>query len=307
MKTFVAVNPASAGGRTGRLWPRMANELEAAIGRYDHAFSAMPGGTSAIVRDAVAAGATRIIAVGGDGTINEAINGLCDGEAPPRADIVFGTVTSGTGGDFRRTFGIGSSYRGSIARLRDAKPSPIDLGLLVRRSADGQPDYRWFNNIASFGFSGEVIRAVNEARWSRMFGGKVAFLVNSMRELRRFEGRQVELLIDGVTTSFDICTVAICNGRYFGGGMMIAPNAEPDDGLFDVIVVLQNPPLPMLDLRLLYRGSHIGHRNVRVFRGARIVAHALSNRPVRLEVEGEAAGLLPAEFRMVPRALNFLS
>jgi len=306
MKTFVAVNPASAGGRTGRLWPRIAIELKSAIGEYDFAFSAAPGGATAIVRDAIAAGAKRIIAVGGDGTINEAINGLCAGDVPPQPDILFGAVTSGTGGDFRRSFGMRSGYRGSIERLRNAKATLIDLGLLVRQQAGGQSDYRWFNNIASFGFSGEVIRAVNEARWSRMLGGKVAFLVHSLRELRRFEGRHVELTIDGETASLDICTVAICNGRYFGGGMMIAPEADTADGLFDVIVVLQNPPLPMLDLRLLYRGAHLGHRNIRVFRGARIVARALSNRPVRLEVEGEAVGLLPAEFRLVPRALNFL-
>lgn len=305
MKNFVVVNPASANGRTGKHWPRIKPALEDAIGPFDLAMTTGRGTAAGIVADALARGARTVIAVGGDGTINEALNGLCSGEAPPPKDVTFGIVTSGTGGDFRRSFDVASGPAAAIERLKRGGTRPIDLGLLRFVDATGTQVTRWFGNIASFGFSGEVVRAVNEAGISRYFGGKISFLWNSIVELHRYAGCKVELKVDDTIVTDDFCTIAVCNGKYFGGGMMIAPDADPADGIFDVVAIRQNPPVTLLDLRLLYSGAHLSHPNVFVLRGKRVEARALSNAPVRLDVEGEGPGGLPARFELVPAALNF--
>lgn len=303
MKTFVVVNPAAAGGRAGKHWPKISGELAAAIGKFDSALTAKTGDATTLVRSAIANGAKSVIAVGGDGTINEAVNGLCNGEAPG-SDINFGFVMYGTGGDFRRSFDIPKGVSAAIERLKSGRTQVIDLGRLSYTAPNGMPAQRWFNNISSFGFSGEVVRAVNAARFSRLLGGKFSFLWNSILELRKYQGCKVDITIDGNTVSENVCTAAVCNGRFFGGGMMMAPNAVLDDGSFDVVIVRQDPPLTIFDMRLLYSGAHLKHPNVKVYRGKKVEAKPLSNVPIYLDVEGEAPGSLPATFEVVPRALR---
>lgn len=304
MKTFVVVNPAAAGGRAGRYWPRISRELADAVGKYEVALTTRAGDATALVRNAVAEGADFVIAVGGDGTVNEAVNGLCDGERSPSPDISFGFVMCGTGGDFRRSFDLPKDIRASIERLKSGHTQVIDLGRLRYVGTDGASALRWFNNISSFGFSGEVVRAVNAARYSKLLGGKFSFLWNSFLELRKYRGCKVDITIDGETISDNVCTAAICNGRYFGGGMKMAPHALLNDGYFDVVIVRQDPPLSILDMRLLYSGAHLQHPNVSVHRGKTIEAKPLSNAPIYLDVEGEAPGSLPATFEVVPGALR---
>jgi len=304
MKTFVVVNPAAAGGRAGRYWPRISRELADAIGKYELALTTKAGDATTLVRNAVAGGAGFIIAVGGDGTVNEAVNGLCDGERSPSPDVSFGFIMCGTGGDFRRSFDLPKDMCASIGRLQSGHTQVIDLGRLRYVGTDGAPALRWFNNISSFGFSGEVVRAVNAARYSKLLGGKFSFLWNSFLELRKYRGCLVDITVDGKTISDNVCTAAICNGRYFGGGMKMAPDAVLDDGHFDVVIVRQEPPLSILDMRLLYSGAHLQHPNVSVHRGKIVEAKPLSNAPIYLDVEGEAPGALPATFEVVPGALR---
>lgn len=304
MKTFVVVNPAAGGGRAGRHWPKISRELEAAIGTFESAKTTKSGDATALVRNAVANGAKTVIAVGGDGTVNEAVNGLCRDEQVPAGDVSLGFVMYGTGGDFRRSFDIPKGVSAAIERLRSGRTQTIDLGRLRYTDTSGTPALRWFNNISSFGFSGEVVRAVNAARYSKLLGGKFSFLWNSFLELRKYQGCKVDITIDGNTVSENVCTAAICNGRFFGGGMKMAPDAALDDGSFDVVIVRQDPPLSIFDMRLLYSGAHLGHPNVSVHRGRTVEAKPLSNAPIYLDVEGEAPGSLPASFEVVPKALR---
>lgn len=304
MKTFVVVNPAAAGGGAGKHWPKIARELETAIGPFEFALTTKAGHATTLVRNAVANGAKTVIAVGGDGTVNEAVNGLCHGENAPENGVSLGFVMYGTGGDFRRSFDVPKGVSAAIERLKSGRSQVIDLGRLRYTGSDGAPALRWFNNISSFGFSGEVVRAVNVARFSKLLGGKFSFLWNSFLELRKYQGCKVDITIDGNTISENVCTAAICNGRFFGGGMKMAPDAALDDGRFDVVVVRQDPPLSIFDMRLLYSGAHLDHPNVSVYRGRTIEAKPLSNAPIYLDVEGEAPGSLPATFEVVPNALR---
>lgn len=303
MKTFVVVNPAAADGRAGKHWPKISRELAAAIGSFDSALTTKAGEAATLARNAVANGAKNVIAVGGDGTINEAVNGLCNG-SPPASDINLGFIMYGTGGDFRRSFDVPKGVSAAIERLKSGRTQVIDLGRLSYTGSNGMPAQRWFNNISSFGFSGEVARAVNAAHYSKLLGGKFSFLWNSFLELRKYQGCKVDITIDGKTISENVCTAAICNGRFFGGGMMMAPDAVLDDGSFDVVIVKQDPPLSIFDMRLLYSGAHLKHPNVSVHRGKKVEAKPLSNAPIYLDVEGEAPGSLPATFEIVPRALR---
>jgi len=308
MTAFVVVNPRSGGGRTKREWTNIERALAGAFPQMDIAFTRNRGEATALVRAALNEGHSEIIAVGGDGTINEAINGMFDETGPLSADAVFGFVTSGTGGDFRKTFSIEQGYEAGVARLKDATPHRVDIGRLSCITKTGEPVVRYFINIASFGMSGMIVDSVNRARIAKLFGGSFAFAFHSLMGMLRYRDRAVRIRIDGTFDEItSISTVAVANGQYFGGGMKVAPNAKPNDGAFDVIIMGGGPKSKAAaDLKLIYTGEHLNNPAVRAQRGQKIVAVPVAEtrgRPVLIEVDGENAGRLPATFEILPKAL----
>ncbi len=214
-----------------------------------------------------------IIAVGGDGTINEAVNGFFDTNGPVSADAVFGFITSGTGGDFRKTFGIEPGTDAAIARLAKASVRSIDVGRVSCVSSRGEPLTRYFINIASFGMSGLIVDSVNRARNAKLFGGSFAFAFHSVVGSLRYKYRPVRIMAGDFDKTQPVSTVAIANGRFFGGGMMVAPDAKPDDGVFDIIVMGGAPKKETLDgIKKIYTGEHINSPNVQVVRADKVVA-----------------------------------
>ncbi len=309
MSAFVVVNPRSGGGRTGREWPAIARGLEAAYPGMRSALTTRRGEASALVRAALHQGFEDIIAVGGDGTINESVNGLFDLNGAINPDAVFGFVTSGTGGDFRKTFGIGAGHAAAIARLKESKPRPVDIGRVTCVTTDGGTAVRYFINIASVGLSGVIVDAVNRARIAKLFGGQFTFAFHSALAMLTYRDRMVRLRVDGSHDEVaSISTLAIANGQYFGGGMRVAPHAVADDGLFDVIVMGGVPKRQALaEMKQLYTGEHLNNPSVRALRGHTIIAAPVAEtrgRPVLIEVDGESAGQLPATFEILPGALN---
>lgn len=309
MTAFVVVNPRSGNGRTAREW----RGIERALGQsYPHmsvAFTRMRREATTLVRNALREGHHEIIAIGGDGTINEAVNGFFDADGPVAPDAVFGYVTSGTGGDFRKTFGIDAGPEAAIARLKTASVRAVDIGRLSCLTCGGEPQIRHFVNIASFGLSGAVVDSVNRSRIAKSFGGRFAFAFHSAVNLLFYRDRAVRIIVDGVFDEIaTISTVAVANGQYFGGGMRVAPGAVTDDGAFDVVIIGGAPKNRMLaDMKLLYAGEHIANPNVRVLRGRKVVAAPVAEtrgRAVLIETDGESAGRLPATFEILPRALN---
>jgi diacylglycerol kinase (ATP) len=309
MTAFVVVNPHSGGGRTRRDWKEIERNLRAAYPLMSVVATRKRGDATALVRAALREGHHEIVAVGGDGTINEAVNGFFDADGPIAPDAVFGFVTSGTGGDFRKTFGIAAGHAAAIARLKTAPVKPVDIGRLSCLSRRGEPVVRYFINIGSFGLSGAVVDSVNRARIAKLFGGSFAFAVHSLAALMRYGERTVRIRVDGDYDEIaSISTVAVANGQFFGGGMRVAPNARPDDGLFDVIIMGgTKKSRAMADMKQIYTGDHLKNPAVRALRGARVVAVPVAEtrgRPVLIEVDGESAGRLPATFEILPRALN---
>jgi YegS/Rv2252/BmrU family lipid kinase len=309
MSALVVVNPRSGGGRTQREWPQIQAALEAVYPNMSVMATRKRGDATAIVRQALLEGCSEVVAVGGDGTINEAMNGFFTERGPISSDAVFGFITRGTGGDFRKTFGIAPGYEAAIARLKTAKVHAVDVGRISCVSRGGAPVVRYFINIASFGMSGMIVQSVNRARIAKLFGGRFAFAFHSLMGLLRYRDRAVRIRVD---QSFDeithISTTAVANGQYFGGGMKVAPHARPDDGQFDVIVMGGTPKSrAMADMKLLYTGEHLNTPGVREMRGNRVVAVPVAEtggHAVWIEADGESVGRLPATFEILPRALN---
>ncbi|MBU6296904.1 MAG: diacylglycerol kinase family lipid kinase [Alphaproteobacteria bacterium] len=309
MSAFVVVNPRSGNGRTRQGWRALETSLSAIYPYMTVAFTRRHGDAAELVAGALREGHHEIVAVGGDGTINEAVNGFFDANGPVSPDAVLAFVSSGTGGDFKRAFGISENSLGAVQRLKHAGIRPIDVGKVSFLSKDGAARIRYFANIGSFGLSGKIVDAVNRSVFAKLLGGSFAFAFHSVIGLLAYRGRTVRLIIDDVFDEIiTISTVAVANGTTFGGGMVVAPNAKPDDASFDVIVIANAPKRQMLaDMKLIYTGEHLGNPNVRVIRGRKVVAAPVAEtrgRPVLIETDGEGIGRLPATFEILPGALN---
>jgi YegS/Rv2252/BmrU family lipid kinase len=309
MSALIIVNPHSAGGRTAREWPSIEKGLHNIYPKMTVTMTRARGEATNLVRRGLGEGYSEIVAVGGDGTINEAINGFFNEQGAIAPETVFGFVTSGTGGDFRKTFNVAHGHSAAIARLKESRPRPIDVGKLSCLSHDGKPVTRYFVNIASFGLSGVIVNAVNRAHIAKLFGGQFAFAFHSALAMLTFREQAVRIRVDADYDEIaNISTVAIANGLAFGGGMRVAPHARPDDGVFDVIVMGGAPKGQALkDMKLIYTGEHLNNPNVRALRGKKVTAAPVAetkHRPVLIEVDGESAGQLPATFEILPRTLN---
>jgi diacylglycerol kinase (ATP) len=308
MSAFVVVNPHSGSGRTGRDWLAIERALSAVYPHMEAVFTRARGEATALVRHALREGHQEIVAVGGDGTLNEAVNGMFDGEGAVDPNAVFAFVTSGTGGDFRKSFGIDPGPDAAIARLKTGRVVRCDVGRVSCLTTGGAPTVRHFVNIASFGLSGVIVDAVNRSRAAKALGGPFAFAFHSVLATLRYRNVPVRLIVDGREDEIaSISTVAVANGRYFGGGMRMAPDARIDDGLFDTVVMSLPRYQGLAKMNLLYTGEHIHDPYVHVVRGARVVAAPVAEtrgRPVLIETDGEPAGRLPATFEILPKALN---
>jgi diacylglycerol kinase (ATP) len=310
MRSFAVLNPKSGNGRTGRQHREIAARLAEYVSPLTVAVTTRPMEAAAMTAQALLDGHEQIIAIGGDGTINEVVNGFFRNDGAINPDAHLALVTNGTGGDFRRTFGIEDGLDASLRRIVEGKPRRIDVGRLSYLTDDAKPGVRYFANIASFGMSGDVVRRVNKARFSKLFGGRFAFRWGALNAALSYKNRPVRLKIDQV---FDevvtISTVAVCNGRFFGGGMMVAPDAQPDDGMFDVVILGDAPRGDTFKaMNAIYTGEHVKHPSVRVVRGRNVIAtpvQATERAGVYLDVDGEAPGKLPAMFDVMHKALSF--
>lgn len=299
--TLVVLNPASAGGRTLKRWPEAAAELAAGGVEYELRLTAAPGDATEQVRRGLGDGCSRIIAVGGDGTLNEVVNGFFDPRGVPLGnEPSLGLIPSGTGGDFRRCAGIPVSAAAAARAVAGGR---------VRRVDVGRVDYddgarRFFINIADCGIGGEVVARVNRSSRKRGgAGGSAVFLWESLRTLLSFGGREARIDVDGTVIERSVRSVVVANGRYFGGGMHIAPGAALDDGRFDVVIVAATGRATALSgLPALYRGRHLSRSEVQVLKG-RVVRVESLGEPLLFDVEGEQVGQTPATLTCLPAAI----
>lgn len=294
------VNPASAGGRTGRSFDAIARAVRAEVGPIEVAFTRAPGHGALLAGEAIAAGARLVVAVGGDGTAGEVVDGLARSGDP---EACFGLVPCGTGGDLRRSLGIPATA-GAAARLLRGPARAIDLGRVELRGAGGLPEVRHFANVAGCGLDGLVIEKVRGL--SKRLGGAVAFQLGAAQALLGWRDPPVRWRLDGGPWREErVSCIAACNGRWFGGGMQVAPGAEVDDGLLDVTVWagLRMRHF-LLHRRRLFDGTHVALPFTRTFRAREVEVEPCAGARVRLDVDGEGPGLAPARFSIVPGALR---
>jgi len=304
MWTKVIVNPRAGRGRAERDWPGLSDKLTRGIGEFDSEMTGGPGHATEIARQAIKDRAGWVIAVGGDGVVNEVINGFFeDGELiDPLTSFSF--INAGTGGDFSRTLATPADPDAAVKALAESKPRMIDAGRLEFTTHDGETASRHFINIASFGMSGEVDKMVNRMSAAKLLGGTAAFLYASTRVLLTYKNKTVRIKVDDqFDEEITVRMALIANGQYAGGGMHFAPEAKLDDGLFDVIV-LGNVGMARsaVNMPKLYNGSYLKMKDVIFMKGKRITA--TSDREVLLDVDGEAPGRLPATFEILPGAIK---
>jgi YegS/Rv2252/BmrU family lipid kinase len=303
--TVIVVNPLSAGGKTERRWPQLREIIHEAYGPFEERFTKGPGDGTRLARAALKEGADLVVALGGDGTINEVVNGFFveGSDDPVRAESAFGVLPSGSGGDFVKTLGTAKDLRAAAAQLK-GNPRKLDVGRLTFIAHDGSEQRRHFINITSFGISGLVDQYVNKS--SKPLGGTVAFAMASVRAGAVYKNADVRITLDGrPPKDGKIYTVAVANGRYFGGGMKVAPEARLDDGLFDVVTLGDFGFSDLLFRGLdIYSGKHVTNPKVTVHRARRVEATPANGAEVLLDVDGEQPGRLPASFELLPAALN---
>jgi YegS/Rv2252/BmrU family lipid kinase len=273
------------------------------LGPFEVERTRAPRDAERIAREGVRAGVERLIVAGGDGTVSEAASGVLGAEL---GDYVqFGVLPLGTGGDFARNLHIPKRLDQALEVLAAGKSRRIDAGRIRYRDAASNTVTGYFINVASFGISGMIDRLVNQA--PKVFGGMASFLIGTLKGLARHRSEHVTLRVDGeIVHDGPLLLATAANGGYFGGGMLVAPRAELDDGWLDVVVIPDLPKWRLLaKLPLIYSGAHLDDPNVGFFRGRHIAAEAREG-SILLDVDGECPGSLPAQFEVIPKALEVI-
>ena len=303
-KTMVIVNPASGNGKTRISWPDIKQNLEAAGLVFDDVFTTCRFEATHFASQALRDGYDTIISVGGDGTLNEVVNGFFADDKMINPAARLGIIPGGTGGDFIRTLNYPEDYKEACQVLGRGQSRKIDVGQLHFIDNDGKPTQRYFVNIAGFGMDGAVVERVN--RTSKFFGGFLSFLYGTVMALIQFDSFQLSLEVDGKLVYEGPATMtAVANGQYFGGSMQIAPRAVLDDGVFEIVLIegLKKGKL-LRCLPTIYKGAHGQFPEVRFMQGTTV--RAVSPDRVLLDIDGEQPGVLDAEFSILPGVLNII-
>jgi len=306
-RPLVIVNPKAGGGFSERKTARLIGAVSEGLGEVDLAFTEAPRHATALARAAALDGRTLVVAFGGDGTVSEVVAGLLEArevqDHAPATELAI--VPRGTGGDLRRTLELPHDIVEAARHARDRAARTIDLGRATFTTTDGTSETRPFVNVASFGFSSAVAARANES--SKSFGPKVAFLGAVVRTLAGYQNTEVSLEIDGAPPlRRKVMLGALGNGRFFGGGMQICPDAKLDSGALSFVTVGDfSPAYTLTHIHRLFAGTHLSLPDVHasVVRAVRVTPvdpQAL----VPVELDGETPGYLPATFEIVPAALR---
>jgi diacylglycerol kinase (ATP) len=293
------VNPAAGHGKALETWAKVRAHLKCAV---ETVRTEGPGHATRIAAQALAEGADTIVAVGGDGTINEVVNGFFEQDKLISNRASLAIVPHGTGSDFIKMLQLPPDTETAAAVIQGKNQRLLDLMKVRYTKLDGTAASRYAINITSFGMGAAVASRVN--RSSKVFGRKMSFVLATVRTAVTFSGNSVSMCFDNSKAiDAEITNVAVGNGKYQGAGMLACPSAAIDDGFLDVTMVQFLPALQLLrSLPLLYNGKIYSHPRVQFHRVKSVRAD--SHKPVLVEIDGEMIGRLPIEISVMPQALH---
>jgi diacylglycerol kinase (ATP) len=294
-ETVFLVNPASANGKTGKRWPDIARAAHSAGLRGEAVFSDAPGQLGDLAREAADDGASLLVVVGGDGTVHEVVQGVAGLDG-----VELALIPRGTGWDFARTHGI-PKRPGAAARIAtEGRARSFDLGRAYY-AHDGTEASAWFANMASVGMTGSVARKANST--TKALGAKTSYLLALGVVFARWQNVPLRVRVDAEERDALMEDAIIAVGRYLAGGMLIMPDAEPDDGLFDVLLIGDLTKTELVRVMpKIYRGTHLPHPKGEVLRGSTVEIEA--DEPLPIQLDGEQPGTTPVRFEIVPAAIR---
>ncbi|HYM39228.1 MAG TPA: diacylglycerol kinase family protein [Thermoplasmata archaeon] len=303
-ETVFIVNPVSGNGRTAKHWRSYDRVFRQHLGRtYEVRMTQGPWHAAELAKEAVVNGATTVVSVGGDGTLNEVTNGFLDGTGRPwNPDARLAVLSVGTGSDFIKTLGETRSPEDLVARLKEGRTRTIDAGLCEYSEA-GAPRSRYFINIAEVGSGGAVVDRVN--RTTKILGGRLSFLLAILRTLPNYRNTRMGYEADaGPRTEAVVNDLVVANGRFFGGGLQPAPKADLEDGLLDVVLIGDiDFKTTRKNLGLLREGTHLDLPYITWFRAKELVVHTADE---MIDLDGESVGRHALRFQVLPRAVRLV-
>jgi YegS/Rv2252/BmrU family lipid kinase len=300
---FVIVNP-NAGNEKGRKdWKVISSDLNKLGVIFSEKFTEKKEHAISITNEAIKSGYRRILCVGGDGTLNEIVNGVFNQNTCPTQDITLGLIPVGTGNDWGRMFGIPLNYEGASHIIKDGKTTIHDIGKVTYYNGP-EKGTRYFINIAGLGFESVVVKRTNVQKDNGK-GGKAIYFYNLLMSLISYKNTKSEIVIDGKSTTANIFSLNVGNGRYCGGGMRQTPFALPDDGILDVTIIKEMGKLEIIrNLKILYDGTILSHPKVEGHKCKNV--KVCSDSVLYVEADGESLGHTPAEFSIIPAAINIV-
>ena len=309
MKVGVILNPVAGGGRLKQDWTMVAAAIERHLGAFDMRETQAERDAERLALEVAVEGYELVLAAGGDGTASEVADGLLQAVGEGHAGTALALLPCGTGSDFARGLDLPRDIDALLARIAASEARMIDVGRICYVDDHGALASRHFINIASAGLSGAADRAVNADKRKGRVSAKLLFLWRTATEFLRYRFQTVSITVDdGEPFEARVALVAAANGRFFGGGMMIAPDAVLDDGQFDFVILRAASKLRLIwDIRLLYGGRHRNHPAITIVRGKRLLVEPVGDangNSALVDIDGESPGQIPAQFEILPRALS---
>lgn len=302
-KWLVIVNPNAGNGKGKMDWDRIAGIFAKEKISIVPRFTERKGAAKDLTREAANEGFRKIVSVGGDGTLNEVVNGIFSQSFCSPSEFTLGLIPVGTGNDWGRMFGIPLMYEGAVTAIRDCKVMLHDIGTISYYTGNEQQK-NFFINIAGLGFEAVVVKKTNRQK-DKGRSNKAIYFYNLLTSLLSYRNTDADIIIDGKRTTSRVFSINVGNGRFCGGGMRQTPDAIPDDGLLDITVIRDMGKIEIIkSLKLLYDGTILSHPKVDGYRSANLRVESKSL--LYAEADGETLGHTPIEFSIIPSAINIV-
>jgi YegS/Rv2252/BmrU family lipid kinase len=300
---LLIVNPNAGRGKGRKDWNKISALFDACNLTYHFMFTESRRHAILITSEAIKNGYRKFVVIGGDGTMNEVVNGAFAQKTCTSSEITLGMISVGTGNDWGKLFDIPSDYEGAVKTIAEGKTRLQDAGIVHYYHGTSRQK-RYFINIAGLGFDAVVVKKTNIQK-DKGRKGKALYFYNLLKSLLQYAHTSVSVDIDGTKMLNDVFTISIGIGRFSGGGMKQTPNAIPDDGLFDITIVKKIRKGEIIrSLKMLYDGTILEHPKIEGFVGKNILID--SDPLIHLEADGESLGHSPIEFSIIPQSIQII-